>query len=313
MACAHVFYHHGEVPVRRRKNAKERREQRERAVTRAFQTVASALQNVDRHRGGKLKEVGYKWHALLLRPDAKDIPIPSFSRWRRKRTYCKVVLQRSDGSEDAASHASGDRNSIEDPHFLQDEEGEESASQEDDNEGEESASRSSGDSEGACREAALSHVSGSEASDSVSEEAAEKEVVEADPEQQCVIRRIHLPEVSRPDFAVGSNDECDICCGHSIGDIVRPVPRLAGLETYFNGEICQVIDVDEDGDPTVSYFTPDGELGRFTRLVYAEHFEQICTARFLHEHSSMPHSTWSDLLNANKHCTQELLFCHFPD
>ena len=299
MAFSHHGFHQDAVPkMRRRKTARERREQRARAVARAFQTVASALQNVDRHRGGKLKEVGFRWHALLIRPDAKDVPMPSFCRWRTCR---EAVLQRSGGSESAASQASGDC-SNDDPQSLQDEEGEESASQVSDESG------------GTCREAVLPHDAGSEASDSdTDEEAAEREAVDADPEQQCVFRRIYLPEVSRPEYAVGSNDERDICCGHSIGDIVRPIPRLAGLESYYNGAICQVLEVDEDGDPTVSYFEPDGELGTEQRLVYAEHFEKICTAKFLDEHSSMPHSTWSDLLNANKHCTQELLFCHFPD
>ena len=65
-AFAHVF-HHGEVPERmrrRKKSARERREQRARALARAFQSVATVLDNVAAHRGGNLRKVG-----VLLRWD----------------------------------------------------------------------------------------------------------------------------------------------------------------------------------------------------------------------------------------------------
>ena len=74
--------HHGFVPpprpARRRKSAKERRAQKLRATARAFQHVAQALNDVQGHRGGKLRNIGIRWHAHVSAPHVHEIPMPRF-------------------------------------------------------------------------------------------------------------------------------------------------------------------------------------------------------------------------------------------
>ena len=328
-----AFYHHyEEMPERRRrrKTARERRDQRARAVARAFQTVATVLQDVDGHRGGNLKKIGVRWHGHLFSPDASEVPMPNFRSihiaadaaadmsWRACR---KTALQST--RNDDASQVSGDSSIVESQPLQGDE-------------GEESASQVSDDMRRACRKTALqsnhsdddssiielqslqgeegeeSADAGSETSDSADEKEAERMAVEEFPEMQSYYRRLYRPDATRPGEGVGSNDASNSSCGHSIGDIIRPIYRLADLQAYRCGAICQVVEVDFEGDPIVSYFEPCGKLETGQQLHYAEHFEKICTAEFLEAHQNgIPHSTWDSVLNANKQCTQEMLFSCF--
>ena len=274
---------------RRKKTAKERREQKTRAVARAFQTVAAALDNVRGHRGGALRDVGTNWHRHILRPHPNQVPLPNFSLWR---TYCKVVLHPCDESGDAASLSSSGDCSMQDPAPVQDEvengESEELASRDD--ECEESASRSSNGSGRAHCNVALPQES-AESDDDTDEDAdnlldsedaeADKAVVESDPEQQRFYRRIHVPEVLRQGESVGSNRA--LCYKFSIGDLIRPIQCLANLDAYKKGSVCQVVAM-EDGsirpgmdDPIVSYFNDKGDIRDGWRMVIAEHFEKIGT------------------------------------
>ena len=199
------------------------------------------------------------------------------------RACRKTALQSS--HNDDASQASGD-SSIVELQSLQGEENEESGSQ-----------------------VSVSDA-GSEAS--ADEEEAERRAVDDDPEQQAVYRRIYRPEASRPGEEVGSNEASSSSCRFSIGDIIRPIYRLADLRSYKCGAICQVVEVDFEGDPIVSYFEPCGALDKDSRLHYAEHFEQICRAVFFEEHPHISHSTWESVLNASRQCDQEMLFSCFP-
>ena len=334
MACV---FSQNEVPerkMRRRKTARERREQRSRALARAFQSVATALQNVASHRGGKLKHIGVGWHGHLISPDASDVPWPNFrgihiaadAAADISRRACRKTALQSDHNDDASSQASGD-SGIVDLQPLQGKEGEELVSQEPVDswracrktalqctEDEDDSIEESQALQGEEGEESASQLSESEAGSETSsedEEEAERKAVEDEPEMQCAYRRLYRPDASRPGQGVGSNEASNSSCRHSIGDIIRPIYRLADLLAYRNGAICQVVEVDFEGDPIVSYFEPSGRLETEQRWHYAEHFEKICTARFLEEYSSFPHSTWESLLNSNKQCTEELLFSHF--
>ena len=293
------------VQHRRRKTAKERREQKCRAIARAFQTVACALDNVRCHRGGALRDVGIKWYRHILRPQPSDVPYPDFDLWR---THCKVVLQESSGSEEAASRTSSKCHSLEDPQPLQDNddeqlgsveedrESEESASQDD--EGEESASRSSIGSEGAHGNVALSHESGCDASDREPEVAVgmQRRIVEDDPEAQRLFQTIYLPGFPHPEDEVGGNDSC---CKHSIGDLIRPKLCLAKLKAYECGAVAQVVCSAEDGpcDIFVCYFDDKGDLKEDRKLHFSEHFEKIGTITVFEElMSALPHFPRSTLL-----------------
>ena len=123
--------------------------------------------------------------------------------------------------------------------------------------------------------------------------------MEEDPELQFVHRRIYLPEAHRPGEAVGSDDAPSNSRRFRIGDIIRPLYRLAHLSAYRCGEICQVVEVDEDGDPFVAYFQPSGELSEDSSVRYAEHFVNVCTTEIFDEYPRTPHSTWATVLNAN--------------
>ena len=287
------------VPQRRRKTAKERREQKSRAFARAFQTVAAALENVQRHRGGSLRDIGTRWHSLILRPHASEVPIPDFTKSQTKvdlirRAHSNVALQSSQ-HDDASYQASGDCG-IEQLLSLQEsvsdnrDDDEQLSSQEDDQESEEVASRSSSDSGRAHGNVALPQES-AESDDDTDEDVdnlldsedaeADKAVVESDPEQQRFYRRIHVPEVLRQGESVGSNRA--LSCKFSIGDLIRPIQCLANLDAYKKGSVCQVVAL-EDGsirpgldDPIVSYFNDKGDIRDGWRMVIAEHFEKIGT------------------------------------
>ena len=184
--------------------------------------------------------------------------------------------------------------------------------------GEESASQVSDDSWRACRKTALqsnhsdddsciielqslqgeegeeSADAGSETSDCVDEEEAARRAVEEDPEQQYAFRRIYRPEALRPGEAVGSNSVSS--CRFSIGDLIRPLYRLADLKAYRCGAVCQVVGLDDGsirckGDPIVSYFDPNGNLSDDCSLHYAEHFEKICTTAIFEENPHVPRRT----------------------
>ena len=296
------------VRQRRRKSARERREQKCRAIARAFQTVAIALDNVKRHRGGALREIGASWFQHILRPHASEVPFPDFSM---ERTYGNVVLQTGNGSDDAASLSSSDHNSIQDPELLLDEEGEESASQQEDQESEELVSRSSSNSEGAHGNVALSQVSGSEASDSDSEDAVNKAIVDDDPENQRLVRKIHLPDIPRPEEAVGSNNVS--CCEFSVGDLVRPLHCLANLKAYKYGAIGQVVGIDDGSirfkdDIILSFFDDKGGLMNERIMHFPEHYEKICTIAIFEEKPYIPRSTMLErngtiLLICAKYCS----------
>ena len=275
--------------LRRRKSARERREQRARALTRAFETVASALDNVRLHRGGALRDIGTRWHSHILRPHAKDVPCPNFDLWG---THCKVVLHSSNGSEDAASHLSSGDHSMQDPDPVQeeDQESEELASRDDDDE--ESASRSSIGSEGAHGNVALSHESGCDASDREPEVAVgmQRRIVEDDPEAQRLFQTIYLPGFPHPEDEVGGND---LSCTFSTGDLIRPRFCLAELEAYERGAVAQVMSIGEGSirDIAVSFFDDEGNRKERQKLYYSEHFVKIGTASMFDEQSRIPRST----------------------
>ena len=123
--------------------------------------------------------------------------------------------------------------------------------------------------------------------------------MEDDPEQQFVYRRIFRPAALRPGDEVGSSRATSWSCRFSIGDIIRPAYCLADLRAYRCGAICQVVELDYEGDPIVSYFEPSGELSEDTSVQYTEHFEKVCTAEFFAEYPQIPHSIWESVLNTN--------------
>ena len=276
---------------RRKKTAKERREQKTRAVARAFQTVAAALDNVRGHRGGALRDVGTNWHRHILRPHPNQVPLPNFSLWR---TYCKVVLHPCDESGDAASLSSSGDCSMQDPAPVQDEvengESEELASRDD--ECEESASRSSNGSGRAHCNVALSQESGDDASDCDSEESAEVErrIVHEDPEQQYFFKTIYLSSSPRPEDGVGGNDSS---CKFRIGDFIRPRNCLAELEAYQCGAVAQVVSMEEDGpcDIYVSYYDDNGNIKDERKMHFSEHFVKIGNLSIFDEQPHFPRST----------------------
>ena len=79
--------------LRRRKSAKERRAQRIRSAARAFQCVAQALNNVEAHRGGKLKRIGRQWHSYISAPPASEVPMPRFHVLDIQHTVSNTVHQ----------------------------------------------------------------------------------------------------------------------------------------------------------------------------------------------------------------------------
>ena len=99
---------------RRRKTAKERRDQKERSMARAFQAVAAALTNVASHRGGNLRRVGIKWHGHLLAPEAKNVPLP---RFRTGDIHRRQFSESDDAADDSywacLTTASNDQPSLE--------------------------------------------------------------------------------------------------------------------------------------------------------------------------------------------------------
>ena len=121
--------------------------------------------------------------------------------------------------------------------------------------------------------------------------------MEEDPEQQCVFRRIYRPETIRPEQEVGS----DVVNSRkfSIGDLIRPIRRLADLKAYGCGAVCQVRGLDEEDDPIVSCFDPIGNLTDDCSFRYAEHFEYVCTAAILEEHPESQHCTLLKVMNTN--------------
>ena len=300
MACV---FSQNEVPerkMRRRKTARERREQKSRALARAFQSVATALHCVASHRGGRLQRIGEQWYGHVLSPDPSALPWPRFCGSHldtdlSKRAHCNVALQSSQ-SEDASSQASGDQGifqlqPLQEPvSDISDDE--QLGSQEDDQQGEESVSRSSSISEGAHCNVALSHESGCDASDSDSEESGEveRQIVEGNPEEQYLFRTIYLSDSTHPDDEVGSND---LCCKFSAGDLVRPRSCLAELETYECGAVAQVVSIDEEGlrDLFVSYFDDKGNLKEERKLHFSEHFEKIGTTSVFELLPQIPRST----------------------
>ena len=277
------------VRARRRKTAKEKREQKCRSIARAFQTVAAALHNVRSHRGGALREIGDCWHRHVLRPQPCDVPYPDFTMWR---THCKVVLHPSEGSDDAASSCSGDC-SMHDPELVQDNESEQVCSEGEDLESEELVSRSSENSEGAHCNVALSQPSGSIASDRKSEDQVEmqKSIVSDDPKAQLLYRTIYLPDHPHPEDAVGGNDAG---CKFSIGDLVRPKFCLAKLDAYECGAVAQVMNIDEGAFPekiAVCFFDDKGNLKQRLALRFSEHFVKIGDATVFDEHARIPRCT----------------------
>ena len=269
---------------RRRKTAKERREQRLRAIARAFQLVASALDDVKRHRGGGLREIGTRWQQHVLRPHPSKVPFPNFIPWR---THCKVVLQPCIESEDAASYeCSSDNVSMCDSQQLQDNNSEHCGSEGENQESEELVSRSPSESEGAHSNVALSQPSGSEASDDEAEDAENQAMVDDDPEDQRLVRKIYLPDILRPEKD-SMPEEVVGCCEFCIGDLVRPRYCLAHLKTYKYGAIGQVVSVDDGstrrkGDIIVAYFNDDGDLLMDQIEVYfRQHMEKIALRIFL--------------------------------
>ena len=278
------------VRVRRRKSAKEKREQKCRSIARAFQTVASALHNVRCHRGGALQEVGISWMQHVLRPKTNEIPLPNFIP---KRTYSNVVLQPCIESEDAAGSECSERDSMRDSQHLQDEESEHLSSEGEDQESEELVSRSPSESEGAHSNVALSQPSGSEASDDESEDAVHKKVVDGDPENQILFRKIHLPAMHRPEkLSFVEIAGSDYCREFGVGDLVRPQYCLANLNAYRNGAIGQVVGLDVDQSLIIlSFFDDKGNLMDERILHFAEHFERICTVAIFDEKPYIPRST----------------------
>ena len=139
---------------------------------------------------------------------------------------------------------------------------------------------------------------GSETSDSASEEEEVRRAISEDRELQFVYRKIYRPEAFRRN-EVGSNDVSSSSCMFSIGDVIRPIYRLADLQAYRCGARCQVVGIEEDGDPIVSYYEPNGELSLDSDSVYATHFEKVCTTAIFDEHPQISHSTWETVLNSN--------------
>ena len=276
--------------MQRRKSARERREQKARAIARAFQTVASALDNVRHHRGGALRDIGTRWHLHILRPHAKDVPSPNFTYWR---THCKVVLHPCTESDDAAGSVCSENVSMCDSQQLQDDESEQVCSEGEDLESEELVSRSSENSEGAHCKVALSQPSGSIASDRKSEDQVEmqKSIVGDDPKAQLLYRTIYLPDHPHPEDAVGGNDAG---CKFSIGDLVRPKFCLAKLDAYECGAVAQVMNIDEGAFPekiAVCFFDDKGNLKQRLALRFSEHFVKIGDATVFDEHARIPRCT----------------------
>ena len=120
-------------------------------------------------------------------------------------------------------------------------------------------------------------------------------VVEADPEQQIFYRQIFRPEDLREDVGGSDDERCKFC----IGDVIRPVKRLADLKAYGCGEICQVVGLDDEEDPIVSYFHPGGRITEECTKRYAEHFEFAGSAALFEANPGVPHSTWMSVLNSN--------------
>ena len=278
---------------RRRKTAKERREQRLRAIARAFQLVASALDDVKRHRGGALREIGTRWHQHVLRPHPSNVPFPNFIPWR---THCKVVLQPCIESEDAASfECSSERDSMCDSQQLQDDNSEHCGSEGENQESEELVSRSPSEiSSGRAHcKVALSQPSGCVASDRESEGPVEvqRRIVDDDPEAQLLYRTIYLPDNPHPEDAVGGNDAG---CKFSIGDLVRSKFCLAKLDAYECGAVAQVMNIDEGAFPekiAVCFFDDKGNLKQRLALRFSEHFVKIGDATVFDEHARIPRCT----------------------
>ena len=278
---AYIHSHFDGVPERRRrkKTARERREQRVRAITRAFQTVASALQNVADHRGGKLMQLGVHWHGHVLSPDASSLPMPRF-----RGGYIAAAAAAAEAADKPGGRVarlpSGDES-------LQGEGSEESNCNND-------ASLASGDDD---IDSQLHQSSSSEATDSESadDDDVARRMVEADPEQQIFFRQIFRPEVLREDVGGSDVERCKFC----IGDVIRPVKRLADLKAYGCGEICQVVGLDDEEDPIVSYYHPSGRITEECTKRYAEHFEYAGSAALFEANPGVPHSTWMSVLNTN--------------
>ena len=121
--------------------------------------------------------------------------------------------------------------------------------------------------------------------------------MEEDPEQQCAFRRIYRPMALRPGKDVGGNEVNS--CRFRIGDLIRPIYRLADLEAYGCGAVCQVVGLDDEGDPIVSCFDPDGNLSEDSSFRFVEHFEYVCTATILEEHPECQHSSLLRAMNTN--------------
>ena len=286
--------------------------------------------DVQRHRGGNLRAIGASWHAHIIMPDVDDVPMPDFGK---ARTCFTAVLQRRGGSVDAQSHE-GDDSSSEEPHSLQDQEGEESASQQgeevfdDEDSCNQDASQAS-DGEGsdvqpvsfAAADSLESQLSGSvsrgravkqpppivgtsdaesEISDSVLEEEQIRKAIAEDPDLQFVYRKIYRRASKEED--VGSSDAKGSSCKFSLGDIIRPILCLAELPAYRFGAICHVVAVDADGDPIVSYHDDNGNLSSDVIRVYAQHFVKVCTEDVFEEDPNIPRSTWVTVLNSYYWC-----------
>ena len=74
------------VPTRRRKTAKERREQRHRSEARTLQRVLQGLNGVSAHMGGQLTRIGGMLREAILlsraSPSADVVPLPAFAQRR---------------------------------------------------------------------------------------------------------------------------------------------------------------------------------------------------------------------------------------
>ena len=98
---------------------------------------------------------------------------------------------------------------------------------------------------------------------------------------------------------VDSNNNSSSSCEFSIGSVIRPILRLAEIEVYRCGAICQVVGADTDGWTRVSYYEPNGKLSSDRCSVRTEHFEFACDAAVFVKNPHILHSTWEAVLNSN--------------
>ena len=269
---------------RRRKNARERREQQTRSMARAFQTVASALTNVASHRGGKLRSIGQQWHSHILAPDARSVPIPCFRAGRTTSScaFADVQLRAcltaassriaslEDDPFDGTRGVSGANSTSESEDCSSDDTANQPSDEggivsqlaepePDDNvEPQQSSSMSR-----ACRKAA-SHTGACgigritpgtadadcEASDSDNssdlEEARRARSKEFDRHMEVVQAKSRLRTAAfNRSLQEEKNEKVDACT-FSIGNVIRPLLVYADEEVYLSGAICQVVAPDSD-------------------------------------------------------------------